>query len=239
MSNSPYAVRREAAHRRRADPAALPGAAPGEVGPVPGVGHDPSAGPGLVAPGERGALEAAAGGVLPLGLGGQGGVRPSRVRLRVLVRHVHHRVIGAPLDRAARPLRCSPAGAGCPGPPLAEVTQVDRAFGRGEHHRPGLEVLRRRAGVVGRVHRPFGDRRPAGSRARTPRTARWSPDARRSRTRRPGPGAPAPPRGSASSEPIAKQPPDRLTSVACLRARVAIVQELGMPVLSFAIILRC
>ena len=138
------------------------GCAPGEVRAVPGVRHDPAAATRLVAPGERGALETAAGGVLPLGLGGQPTTRPGGVRLRVLVGDVHDRVVRAPLDRAAGSLGPVPAGTRRPGPPLAEVPQVDRPVGPGEDHRAGLEVLRRRSRVVGRVERPLGHRGPAG-----------------------------------------------------------------------------
>ena len=50
-------------------------------------------------------VEAAARGVLPLGLGGQGGAGPGRVRERVLVGDVHHRVVEPLVDRALRDRR--------------------------------------------------------------------------------------------------------------------------------------
>ena len=150
-------VGREAADRRGAGVAALLGAAPREVGPVPGVGHDPAIRTGLVAPGERRTVEAAAGGVLPLGLGGQVEARPVGEGPGVLVGDVDDRVVGTALDRAAGPVRRAPARARRPGPPLAQVPQVDRAGGRGEHQRAGHQVRRRRAREVGGIHRALRD----------------------------------------------------------------------------------
>ena len=126
---------------------------------------------------------------------------PRGVRRGVLVRHVHHRVVGAPLDRAAGTLGCRPARARRPGPPLAQVAQVDGTAGRREHHRARLQVLRRRPREVARVERTFGHRGVAGSADERGELLRWSPGRRRSRRRRPAPGGPGPPPGSAPPSP--------------------------------------
>src|SRR3954453_6292920 len=107
----PEPVGREAAHGCGPPEAALAGAPPGEVRPVPGVGLQLPAGPGLVSPGVRRAVEAAARGVLPLGLGRQGGAGPGGVGRGVLVGHVHHRMVKELVDRALRAARVPPAGA--------------------------------------------------------------------------------------------------------------------------------
>ena len=156
---------------------------------------------GFVAPGELGALEAASGGVLPLGLSGQIRTGPVDVGARVLVGDVDHRVIRAAFHRAARSFGLVPAGARGPGPPLTEVAQVHRAARRGEHHRSrdaGSPAVRR-----GRRPRRSDVRRRSRGRllARTSRTARWSPGTGRSRTRRRGRGGSAPPPGSAARSP--------------------------------------
>ena len=49
-----------------------------------------------------------------------------------------------------------------PDPPLAEMTEIDRARGRPEDQRSGHEVLDRRTGVVVRVEWPLGDGDVAG-----------------------------------------------------------------------------
>ena len=162
MSNSPKPLAGKLPDGCGAGPAALAGAAPREVRPVPGVRHDPAVRPGLVAPGERGALEPAARGVLPLGLGGQPAARPGGVRLRVLVGDMDHRVVRrrstelpgpsgwrqqAPGVHAHHWLRCRRSTG-----PSVPVKTIE----------PGCELLRRRARVVGRVQRPLGDRGPAG-----------------------------------------------------------------------------
>ena len=59
----------------------------------------------LVAPGELAAVEAAAGGELPLGLGRERLARPLGVGLGVLVGDLDDRVVLAALDGAARALR--------------------------------------------------------------------------------------------------------------------------------------
>ena len=52
--------------------------------------------------------------------------------------------------------RVMPAGAGCPRPPLVEVTQIDWTRRSRKDERAGNEVLRRGPRKVGRVERPFG-----------------------------------------------------------------------------------
>ena len=80
------------------------------------------------------------------------------------MRHVHDGVLGPGPDVAPRTLRAPPGRPRRPGPPLAQVPQVDGSRGRGEDHRPGDQVLRRRTGEVRRVERAFGHGDVAGRR---------------------------------------------------------------------------
>ena len=165
-------------------PAALAGAAPREVRPVPGVGHDPTVRPGLVPPRERRALEAAAGGVLPLGLGRQVGAGPRRRRRgRPRARRGRPGGPGRRLTELPGPSGLRPAGAGVQVHHWLRWRRSTGPARRREHQRPRLEVLRRCAGEVRRVERPLRDGHVARCRARSRRTARWSPAPRRSRTR--------------------------------------------------------
>src|SRR5262245_8353969 len=86
------AVRREGGHRRRALETVLVQVLVRELA-LPGVGHVPAAGRELVAPGELGAIGAAARGQLPLGLRRQVLAGPARVGLRIGEAHVHHWVV--------------------------------------------------------------------------------------------------------------------------------------------------
>ena len=82
---------------------------------------------------------------------------PGRVRLGVLVGDVHHGLVLAALGRARRAVGMAPAGAGRPGPPLAQMPEVDRSLRPREDQRAGHEVLGRSAGERARVERALGD----------------------------------------------------------------------------------
>src|SRR5262245_13299670 len=94
------AVRWEASDRRRALVAVELRVLPGELA-LPAVRHRLAVREVLVAPGERRAVEPAARGVLPLGLGRQLLARPRRVRLGVLTRDVDDGMVVAAVDRVA------------------------------------------------------------------------------------------------------------------------------------------
>ena len=116
----------------------------------------------LVAPGELGALEAAAGSVLPFRLGRQLLAGPGRVGGGVLEGDLDDRMVFAALDAAARGPPGAATGAGGPGPPVAVVGKIDRAVGHAEDQRPRHQHPRVGAGVEGGIDRPFGDRDVAG-----------------------------------------------------------------------------
>src|SRR3954471_9994717 len=129
---------------------------------LPGVGHPGAARGELVTPRELGAVQAAAGGELPLGLGRQLLTGPPRVRLDVVPGDVHHRMVRSLLDRTAWPLRVAPVGSGHVDPPLVVVAQVDAVSRRPEHGRRRQQQFWVRARVVGGVRGLFGDGHIAG-----------------------------------------------------------------------------
>ena len=106
---------------------------------------------GLVAPHVDLAVEPAARGELPFGLGGQPLARPAAVGERVFVGDVHDGVVVLALDRARGALRMTPVRAGRPGPPVEVVVGGLVGRGRREDERAGLQHL------VGRLGRAFGD----------------------------------------------------------------------------------
>src|SRR3546814_13077762 len=83
------------------------------------------------APGVGGAVEPAAGGVLPLGLGRQATARPFRIGLRILWRNLHHGMRLSPFDGTLLPFRVAPVGTGDEMPPLH----------RSEERREGKECV--------------------------------------------------------------------------------------------------
>jgi len=125
--------------------------------PVPGVGHDPSAWHELLAPRVGGAVQAAAGRVFPLGLGGQPLAGPGGVGQCVLQPDMHHRVQVPAVQGGARAVRVTPVGAGHPAPPLGPVGQRHRPRGGGEDLRPGHQERRVGAGEIARIGRGLGD----------------------------------------------------------------------------------
>ena len=121
------AVGRERLDRRRALVAVGQQVLPRELA-LPGVGHHPALGRELVAPGVDRAVEAAARGELPLGLGRQRLAGPGGVGGRVLPGDVGH---GVALAARRRSLP-GPSGwrhwaPGRPVPPVAVVVEVDGA----------------------------------------------------------------------------------------------------------------
>ena len=148
----PVAVRREAADRRGALEAVLLQVLPRELA-LPGVRHRPAVREVLVAPGEGRPVEAAAGGVLPLGLGRKLLARPGRVGLRVLVGDLHDGMPVAAVDRRARPARLLPERARHVLPPAADVVQRHGAGGLAEDERARHEQVGLGVRVVGGVER--------------------------------------------------------------------------------------
>src|ERR1700722_9947281 len=125
----PKAIGGEQPHRRCAAPSLRAGIAPRELA-LPEVRHQLPRGARIIAPGEDGTIESAAGCALPLGLGWQLLAGPLRIRLRVLEGDMRDRMIGSPGVVTARPPRRSPAGAEHVGPPVAGILQRHRS-GRG------------------------------------------------------------------------------------------------------------
>ena len=170
----PVAVRRKPPHGRGALVAVQQGVLVREFA-LPGVRLRSSLRQVLVAPGELGALEAAARRELPFRLARQLLSRPGGVRFGVGVGDMHHGMALATVQRALRPFRVPPVGPAAPRPPLVGVVQVDRP-GRGlEHDRAGEEEVGLSAGITlgfghllcdrhvpGRLHEPreleVGDR---------------------------------------------------------------------------------
>ena len=109
----------------------------------------------FVTPGEFGAVEPAARGEFPFGLGRQVLAGPFGVGLASGKRHVHDRMIVEPVDVALRTIGVTPVGAEFERPPFAPVSQIDRMLRRREDQRAGLEHVRQRAGIVLRVRRNF------------------------------------------------------------------------------------
>ena len=149
-------VGREAPDRGRAALARRLEVLPGELA-LPRVGHHLPLRARVVAPGVDRAVQPAAGGELPLGLGRQLLARPRGVRVGVLRGHVGDRVPVQAARRAARPARMPPVGARGVPPPLGHVPQVHRPAGREEHQRARVQQVRVRPGILRRVERPLGD----------------------------------------------------------------------------------
>ena len=118
------AVGREGAHRRGAGEAVGHFVVAREVA-LPGVGHVLAGGREFLAPGELCAVEAAARGKFPLGLGRQLLAGPFGIGLGVLVGDLHHRMVVEPADMAALAVGPAPVGAEGEIPPLAPVAEVD------------------------------------------------------------------------------------------------------------------
>ena len=149
------AVRRKRHHRRGALVTVLAFIFVREIS-LPGIGAMLSAGRELVAPGEFGAVEAAARGELPLRFGRQVLARPFGVGERVRISDVHDRMIVQAVDVALRPVRMPPIRALQEPPPFAPIFQIDRMIRRREHQRAGIEHVRQRAGIAFWIGRNFG-----------------------------------------------------------------------------------
>ncbi len=126
------AVGRERAGRRGALEAIKEQVLPGELA-LPGVGQVAAIGREFVTPHVDRAVEATAGGELPLSFRRQRLARPGRVGLGVGIRNVSDRVpVPAPYI-AIGTLGMPPARAGHVRPPLTEVAQIHRPRGAAEH----------------------------------------------------------------------------------------------------------
>ncbi|ACG78661.1 PE-PGRS family protein [Phenylobacterium zucineum HLK1] len=129
---------------------------------LPGVGLRTALRRGSVAPGVACARQAAAGGVLPLGLRRQVPAEPAGVGERVLVGHVDDGPGLLALDRAAGPGRMAPVRAGRDAPPAAGIVRLAR---RAHEHQRGRPALLRAQVLIGdRVQRPLGQGPVAGGR---------------------------------------------------------------------------
>ena len=138
---------------------------------MPVVGQPGAGGLRLIAPGVGRAVEPAARGELPLGLGRQRAARPSS-RRPPRPRRRRARPDAPRARRSTTPgPRVAPARARRPGPPLVEVARSTGPARAREHQRARHQVLRRRAGKVRRVERALGDGRRSRSRPRTRRSA--------------------------------------------------------------------
>jgi hypothetical protein len=123
---------------------------------LPGIGAVLSARRKLIAPGQLGAVEAAARSELPLRFGRQVLSRPFRVGQGVRISHMDDGMIVQPVDVALRPIGMPPIRVLQIAPPLAEVSQVDRTIWRRENQRAGIEHMRQRAGIFFWIGRNFG-----------------------------------------------------------------------------------
>src|SRR3954447_11486939 len=150
------AVGREPLDRRGALEAVRVQVLPREAA-VPAVGHDPATRRRVLAPGVGGLVPPAAGGVLPLRLGGQPAAGPAGVGDRVGMGHVHDRVQVPAVQGGARALRVPPVGPGHPVPPGGPVLQRHRPRGGDEHQRAGQQQTGIGTGEGGRVGGLFGD----------------------------------------------------------------------------------
>ena len=128
---------------------------PGELA-LPGVGHPAPVRRELLAPAERRAVQPAACSELPLGLGGQVFAGPGRVGGGILERDMHDRFALAPPNRAVRPVRVLPVGAGQIGPPVVHVARPNRASRHAKHGAARLQQLGLRARIERRIERAFG-----------------------------------------------------------------------------------
>jgi len=113
-------------------------------------------------PAERRAVQAAAGGELPLGFGGQRLAGPRGVGGSVLERDMHHRLAVAAFDAARRTFRVAPVRVGQIGPAAVDVVHVHATGGHEERRRTGREQGGIGAGIVGRIERALGDGAVAG-----------------------------------------------------------------------------
>ena len=125
------AIGRIGLHRRSAREAVLLGVLVRE-GAGPGIGHEFASRLELLAPRKAFALQPAARGDFPLGLGRQPLARPPGVSHRIVPRHLHDGMLLASVELALRPLGMLPVRAGRPAPPRIHLAQIDRAIARRE-----------------------------------------------------------------------------------------------------------
>ena len=121
----------------------------------------------LVAPDIFCAVEAAARREFPFGLGRQFLASPLGIGRRILIGHMHDRMVGQLLDRARRTARMAPVGAANIDPPIVVVAEIDRASRLLEHRRGWGKLIGQCAGIIGRIDRLLGQRDVAGRRNKT------------------------------------------------------------------------
>lgn len=155
------AVRRKGEHRGSADEAVVAAVLVREI-PLPRVGAMPSAGRKLVAPGEVGAVKAAARRVFPLGLGWQIPSRPFRVGERVSESDVHNGMIVKPVDIALGTVRMAPVRPLEQCPPLTPISEIDGMFRRSEDERTCENHMRQRVRVIPWIGSDFREGDMAG-----------------------------------------------------------------------------
>ena len=109
-----------------------------------------------IAPGKFGALEPAARGEFPFGLGWEALAGPGGIGFGILIGDVDDWMIERIVDRAVRPKRMPPVCAKGERPPLREVVEIDGPPRRLEQERAWQSHLRRHAGIVCRVGGNFG-----------------------------------------------------------------------------------
>ena len=209
------AVRRERGHRRGAFVAIQLEILVRERA-LPGVCHLLAARCELIAPGELGAVKAAASRKLPFRLGRQVLAGPFRVGHGVPVGDVNDGMIIEPADRTARSIGPPPVGAKFECPPLAPVVHIDRMLRRIENQRARLEHVRQSARIVLRIRRDLGEGDIAGRLHEIAEFAvgNWSPVD--PETRRPSRDGLAPPPRSACPIPCGTC---RRESRSCRRAQ--------------------
>src|SRR5687768_11504133 len=129
---------------------------PGELA-LPGVCLHFAARREVIAPNEGLALQPAASGAFQLSLRRQGFAGPLRVRQRVGVSNVRHRMPLPSANAALWAFGVAPISAGDVCPPVAEIAQIDRTEGFLEDERTRYEQGRVGAGIERRVRRLFGE----------------------------------------------------------------------------------
>ena len=137
-------------HRRGSHKSIFLGVFVGKIS-GPCIGHELAIALEFITPRIALAFKPTARGEFPLGFGGQTLAGPFRISIRIVPRHLHHRVLLASIKIALRALGMLPVGTRSPAPPHAHFTQVDRPIGRGENQRTGLQHF------IGRLRRAGRD----------------------------------------------------------------------------------
>jgi hypothetical protein len=121
-----------------------------------------AAGRELVAPGELGAVEAAARAAFPFCFGRQLLARPFGVSERIGVSDMDDRMVVERVDIALRPAGMTPIRVPQIGPSFAEVFQINRTARRREDKRAGVKHVRQCTGIAPRIGGNFREGLVAG-----------------------------------------------------------------------------